>query len=167
MISTQSEFTPGPIPEEFITRSVVRWLSTDLWRVVGVSMPAGGTGIRLRPDDAALPAARNVIIPDVAAVASEHGLALVIESKPRVSVSDAKKLNLLKRDPRFAAAVWENLGVAQDHLITGIAFGPLTGADRTHLESASLMVDICIEVTTTGMAMVTFSPRSQLLDLFI
>lgn len=104
--------------EEFVTKSIIRWLLDKNWKIVCYDFPQSGTGRILHPNDCGNEKNKNSIIPDIVAVKNE--ICIFSENKDRFFLSDYKKQNLLRTSDLYSKAIAYLL---KDYKINNIYYG--------------------------------------------
>lgn len=75
--------------ETTVTECVARYLASHRWAIHSVHCPGAQGGVRLRPVSGQVSRSRETIVPDI--VASKRNTFLIVESKPRFDLRDARK----------------------------------------------------------------------------
>lgn len=95
--------------EEEITEATVKFLESNHWQVISVHYPGSHSGMTFHRSDREGPGAKGAVLVDI--VACKGRLRLLVESKPRFSVSDAKKLRELLSTPAYYPSMHNQLSL--------------------------------------------------------
>ncbi len=141
--------------EEDITEAVADYLR-DRWHVLGTHHPGASGGIRLQPNPSGAGAELPAVIPDV--VAARALALLLVESKPRFSPADVRKLRAVVLSGAYAIDAVRVAGLsphAVPRLIPAIAYCPQGGEphpegfvvfhyldNRIQVESGAELLDV-------------------------
>lgn len=79
--------------EEFVTKSIIRYLKRNGWNIFAFDYPQSGTGFLIHPNDR-LSKNKESLIPDI--IANKDSKCIIMENKSYYCSDDFTKLNELK-----------------------------------------------------------------------
>ncbi len=143
--------------EEQVTKSIIRYLITNKWKIIAFDFPQSGTGIMLHPDDNSFEKNKYSIIPDIVAVKKD--LCLFFENKNRSSKSDFKKIHMLQNQQTYYKSIAKLLeGYNVHEIYYGIGLPAFKYSNKT--VKLSVMVDFVIGVNQDLSAVFLFNPKN-------
>ncbi|MDR0861619.1 MAG: hypothetical protein LBN30_02445 [Oscillospiraceae bacterium] len=143
--------------EEQVTKAILSELIDNGWTIVAYDFPQSGTGKLLHPNDITDEKNKGGIIPDIIAV--RGGTCLFFENKDRVVLADFKKIESLRRDNRYRAAIEALLA---DFDINGIYYGIGIPSHKFNAQAkaASPTVDFIVGVISVGKSEFLYNPNN-------
>ena len=89
--------------EEFVTKSILKWLIENQWKVICFDFPQSGTGKVLHMNTSCTQKNKDSIIPDIVAV--KESISIFFENKDRFYQPDYEKVNRLIVDNQYTDAI--------------------------------------------------------------
>lgn len=134
--------------EEFVTLSVMSWLSSEGWSILSYDFPQSGTGFILRKNGTRHKT-KATFIPDIVAV--KNNTALIFENKDHFSCDDVSKLELLKNSDEYSNSLNTLLGDYKSYKIYfGIAIPKISIECKKSIVQKD-NVDFILTVDTNGI----------------
>ena len=104
------------LSEAQVTLATARYLGKLGNAIVSLALPGDGSGVMFHASDSSLPS----FVPDIIARTNE-GKFIVLEAKPKYSISDVQKLEKFK-SPAYEDSIKNVLGVGISDIVTALAF---------------------------------------------
>jgi|LSQX01.1.fsa_nt_gb hypothetical protein len=132
--------------EEYVTKSILKWLISNGWEIVAFDYPGSGTGKALQKDDDNSKN-KNAIIPDVVAI--KNNIACFFENKDRFFLNDFLKQNSLILNNLYSQSISNLL---KNYHIDFIYYGIGLPVNKYSVKAnaCSEMVDFIIGVNANG-----------------
>lgn len=139
--------------EEQVTKSILKWLMDNNWKIVCFDFPQSGTGRFLHPNNATSEKNKNSINPDIVAVRNK--ICVFFENKDRFYYPDYEKVNSLITGNDYSNAINALLSKFDvDYIYYGIGLPTIKHSAKSRL-SANL-VDFIIGVNDDKTIKVLF-----------
>lgn len=133
--------------EEDVTKSIIKFLIDNGWKIICYDFPQSGTGRVLHPNNQSNKTL-GAIIPDIVAI--KNGIVLDFENKDRFVLSDFEKINTLRLSSNYSES-WNQLlsGFEYSKIYYGIGM-PMNEANYSKAEANIVKVDFIVYLNEDG-----------------
>lgn len=139
--------------EENVTKTFMKWLSRQGWKILSYDFPQSGTGVVLHPQRSNSRSKNaRTIIPDIIAVKSRS--IIVCENKCRYVQSDVEKVYKVKTSGLYSESIREFVGTSKlNKIFYGMGISD-SKTSREKLHQHTRRIDFAFVVSKSGVVSV-------------